>query len=95
MPVTVRLPGALRDAVGGTTKLEAKGRTLGEVIADLDARFPGFRGRVLDEKGELRTYVSVFIGEQDARDLGGTLAQVPEDGEVMVIPAMAGGGDRD
>ncbi len=94
MPVTVRVPGALRDAVGGTTKLEAKGHTLGEVIEDLDARYPGFRGRVLDEHGELRTYVSVFIGEQDARSVGGTGANVPEDGEVMVIPAMAGGGDR-
>ena len=46
MSVTVRLPGALRDATGGTTKLEASGRTLAEVIADIERRHPGFRERM-------------------------------------------------
>ena len=91
MSVTVRLPGALRDATGGTTKLEASGRTLAEVIADIERRHPGFRDRVLDERGRLRAYVNVYIGEDDARRQGGTEAVVPEGAEVMVIPAMAGG----
>ena len=91
MTVTVRLPGSLRETVGGTSKVRATGRTLGEVIADLDARFPGFAGRVLDERGGLRTYVTAFIGERDARDLGGTSAPIPEGSEVMLVPAMAGG----
>ena len=91
MPITVRLPGALRDATGGVTKLEASGRTLGDVIADIDRRHPGFRGRVLDETGRLRAYVNVYIGEDDARTKGGIDAPVPEGSEVMVIPAMAGG----
>ena len=91
MAVTVRLPGALRETVGGAGRIDAKGRTLGDVIADVDARYPGFAGRVLDEEGGLRTYVTVFIGEQDARALGGTKAQVPEGAEVMLVPAMAGG----
>jgi len=92
MPVTVRLPGALRDATGGETKLVAAGGTLREVIADIDRRHPGFASRVLDDKGELRSYVNVYIGEDDARTRGGSAAQVPEGSEVMVIPAMAGGG---
>jgi sulfur-carrier protein len=91
MPVTVRLPGALRDSTGGQTKLEASGRTLGDVIADVERRHPGFRGRVLDDAGKLRTYVNVYIDEDDARSKGGTDAAVPEGAEVMVIPAMAGG----
>ena len=91
MSVTVRLPGALRDATGGQTKLEATGRTLADVISDIDRRHPGFRGRVIDETGRLRTYVNVYIGEDDARTKGGMDAPVPEGSEVMVIPAMAGG----
>ena len=91
MAVTVRLPGALRDATGGQTKVEASGRTLGDVITDVDRRHPGFRGRVLDDRGRLRAYVNVYIGEDDARAKGGTDAPVPEGAEVMVIPAMAGG----
>jgi len=91
MSVTVRLPGALRDATGGNTKVQANGRTLADLIADIDRQHPGFRGRVLDESGALRTYVNVYIGEDDARSKGGTDAVVPEGSEVMVIPAMAGG----
>jgi molybdopterin converting factor small subunit len=92
MAVTVRLPGSLRDTVGGSPKIEARGGTLRDVIADVDARYPGFARRVLDERGALRTYVTVFIGEKDARAIGGAHAPVPEDAEVMLVPAMAGGG---
>lgn len=91
MPVTVRLPGALRDAAGGETRLSATGGTLREVIADIDRRHPGFASRVLDEAGGLRSYVNVYIGEEDARARGGSGAAVPDGSEVMVIPAMAGG----
>ena len=91
MTVTVRLPGALRDTTGGQTKLEARAGTLADVISDIDRRHPGFRSRVLDESGAIRTYVNVYIGDDDARTNGGTSATVPDGSEVMVIPAMAGG----
>ncbi|HUQ40946.1 MAG TPA: MoaD/ThiS family protein [Candidatus Limnocylindrales bacterium] len=91
MAVTVRLPGALRDATGGQTKIEASGRTLADVFGDIERRHPGFSGRVLDDGGRIRTYVNVYIGENDARTQGGVDAPVPEGSEVMVIPAMAGG----
>jgi molybdopterin converting factor small subunit len=89
--VTVRLPGALRDATGGHTKLEARAGTLADVITEIDRRHPGFRSRVLDDSGAIRTYVNVYIGDDDARSKGGAGATVPDGSEVMVIPAMAGG----
>jgi molybdopterin converting factor small subunit len=91
MAVTVRLPGALRDATGGQTKLSATGATLRDVIADIERRHPGFASRVVDDAGAIRTYVNVYIGEDDARQKGGMSAKVPDGSEVMVIPAMAGG----
>lgn len=91
MAVMVRLPGSLRDAVGGENKVSASGRTLDEVFSDIEKRHPGFRSRVIDERGRLVTYVNVYIGEQDARTSGGLDSEVPEGSEVMVIPAMAGG----
>jgi molybdopterin converting factor small subunit len=91
MPVTVRLPGALRDAAGGETKLSASGETIRDVIEDIDRRHPGFASRVLDEAGALRSYVNVYIGDEDARSRGGSAAAVADGSEVMVIPAMAGG----
>jgi len=91
MAVLVRLPGSLRDTVGGSGKIQARGETLGDVIADVDARYPASAARVLDERGGLRTYVSVFIGDKDARDIGGTAARIPAGSEIMLVPAMAGG----
>jgi molybdopterin synthase sulfur carrier subunit len=91
MTVTVRLPGALRDAVGGDTKVQASGRTLAEVFADIERRHPGFRARVLDDRGAIRSYVNVYVGDADARGSGGLDTAVPDGSEVMVIPAMAGG----
>lgn len=91
MTVTVRLPGVLRDAVGGEAKIEAAGATLADVFADIDRRHPGFRSRVLDDRGVLRSYVNVYVGDVDARESGGLRTAVPEGSEVMVIPAMAGG----
>ena len=91
MAVTVRLPGSLRDAVGGETKIEASGGTLADVFADIDRRHPGFRSRVLDDSGAIRSYVNVYVGDADARRSGGLGTAVPDGAEVMVIPAMAGG----
>jgi len=91
MAVTVRLPGTLRDAVGGETKIEASGKTLADVFADIDRRHPGFRARVLDDRGTIRSYVNVYVGDTDARGSGGLETAVPDGSEVMVIPAMAGG----
>jgi molybdopterin converting factor small subunit len=91
MSVTVRLPSVMRDVTGGLTSLAAAGRTLDEVLADVERRHPGFRSRVVDDAGALRTHVNVYIGEDDARTRGGLAATVPDGAEVMVIPAMAGG----
>jgi len=91
MTVTVRLPGTLRDSVGGETKIQAAGATLDEVFADIDRRHPGFRSRILDERGGIRSYVNVYVGDADARGSGGLATVVPDGSEVMVIPAMAGG----
>src|SRR2546427_11774347 len=91
MPVTVRLPGALRDATGGETNLKASGGTLRDVIAEIDRRHPGFAARVLDEDGALRSYVNVYIGEDDARTRGGAGAPGPDGGEGRGVSAIAGG----
>jgi sulfur-carrier protein len=91
MAVTVRLPGALRDSIGGEAKVSADAGTLREVIAEIDRRHPGFASRILDDAGGLRSYVNVYIGDEDARARGGAAASVPDGSEVMVIPAMAGG----
>src|SRR2546427_12403098 len=93
MPVTVRLPGALRDVTGGETKLTASGATLREVIADIDRRHPGFAARVLDPSGGRMARSNRCIGGGGAPPRGGGGSCGPERREGHRI-ASAGGWGR-
>jgi len=91
MSVSVRTPTFLRSYTGGAAEVTAAPGTLREVIKDLDARFPGIAGRVLDDSGKLRRFVNVYVGEEDVRFAQGLETAVPEGVQVSVIPAVAGG----
>ena len=91
MSVSVRIPTILRSYTGGAAQVSAQGGTLREVIAGLDADYPGLGGRILDEAGQLRRFINVYVGEQDVRFAQGLDTPVPAGGQVSVIPAVAGG----
>ena len=72
---------------GAPRRLDARGRTVAEVIDDLDAQVPGIRNRLLDAGPSIRTHINVFVGGERA-----TLATpVGADTVVHVIPAVSGG----
>ena len=91
MSVSVRIPTILRSYTGGAAQVSAQAGTLREVIAGLDADYPGLGGRILDEAGQLRRFINVYVGEQDVRFEQGLDTPVPAGGQVSVIPAVAGG----
>ena len=91
MSVSVRVPTILRSYTGGAAQVTAETGTLREVIAGLDAAYPGLGGRILDESGQLRRFINVYVGEQDVRFAQGLDTPVPAGGQVSVIPAVAGG----
>lgn len=91
MNVSVRIPTILRSYTGGAAQVSAQTGTLREVITRLDADYPGLGGRILDEAGQLRRFINVYIGEQDVRFAQGLDTPVPTGGQVSVIPAVAGG----
>ena len=64
---------------------------LRDVIAHLDAAYPGLGGRILDEAGNLRRFVNVYVGDEDVRFARGLDTPVPAGSRVSVIPAVAGG----
>ena len=91
MSVSVRIPTILRSYTGGAAQVSARTGTLREVITGLDADYPGLGGRILDEAGQLRRFINVYVGEQDVRFAQGLDTPVPAGGQVSVIPAVAGG----
>jgi molybdopterin synthase sulfur carrier subunit len=91
MSVTVRVPTTLRPLAGGQSEVVVDGSTLDEVLDSLDAAHPGFRSRLLDDDGNLRRFVNVFVADDDVRYLDGLGTPVPEGETVSIIPAVAGG----
>ena len=94
--VTVRIPTALRSFSDGRTvvTLEAgDAATVRSVLETLAEACPGVVDRVLDERGDLRLHVHVYVGDEEARVLGGLTAPVPDGAEVSILPAVSGGED--
>ena len=88
---SVRIPTILRPYTGGSSEVTATGDTLSAVLDDLEASFPGIRARVLDDSGELRRFVNVYVGNEDVRFLDGLATETPENVQISIIPAVAGG----
>jgi molybdopterin synthase sulfur carrier subunit len=91
MAVTVRIPTTLRPLSGGAAQVSLEGGSLTEVIAALEAAHPGFADRLLDDAGQLRKFVNVFVADDDVRYLDGLATPVRDGDTVSIIPAVAGG----
>jgi sulfur-carrier protein len=91
MAITLRLPTVLAKAAGGQTVHQAKGATVGDVVADLSAKYPELGTRLRDAKGEPYPYVIFYLDDEDIRFQNGFKTPVPDGAEIVVVPAIAGG----
>jgi molybdopterin converting factor small subunit len=91
MSVTLQLPAVLAKLADGRRTIEAKGTTLGDVVADVATRFPGLAPRLRDEAGKPYPFVTFYVNDDDARLQGGFAASVRDGDEVIIVPAIAGG----
>lgn len=91
MTATVRIPTILRTYTEGESEVTADGATLAEVLDDLDAHYSGIKGRILDDQGDLRRFVNVYVGNDDVRFLDNLDTPTPDGTQISVIPAVAGG----
>jgi len=88
---TVHIPSPLRRYTDGQNKVQVEGTTVIDIINNLDAQHPGVKGRLCDKTGQIKRYVNIFVGDEEIRTLQGAETEVPTDGKVSIIPAMAGG----
>jgi len=86
--VDVRIPTPLRSYTDQHAVVEATGSTVAEVLADLDASYPGIRFRVVDEQGRLRQHMKIFVNQESVNDLATPLAATDE---VTLMQALSGG----
>src|SRR5690348_11607913 len=91
MAIEVRVPTILRPYTGGEKAVSGNGDTLAELLSDLDAKFPGLRGRLVTEDGGLHRFVNIYVNDEDVRFLGALDAKVSDGDSVTILPAVAGG----
>lgn len=91
MPVMVRIPTPLRRVTNGVGEAHAKGKDVAELIEDLERQFPGLRERLVEDSGELRRFINIYVNQEDVRFLKGKETALKDGDEVSIVPAIAGG----
>jgi molybdopterin converting factor small subunit len=91
MAIEVSIPTILRQYTDGAKSVEASGATLAEVVDDLEARHTGIKGRLVEDDGNLRRFVNVYLNDEDVRFLDGIASPVADGDNVTILPAVAGG----
>jgi molybdopterin converting factor small subunit len=88
---TVIIPTPLRKFTNQTAKLQVDARTVGEVIEKITVDFPELKKHLLDSEGALRSFVNIFSGDDDIRDLDKEKTSVDQATVISIVPAIAGG----
>jgi molybdopterin synthase sulfur carrier subunit len=91
VPVTVKIPTILRKHVGGQAIVQGYGQTVGDLLDDLEERYPGLKRGIVDDGGGLHRFVNVYVNDEDVRYLGALGAGVGDGDTISILPAVAGG----
>lgn len=88
---TVYVPTPLRRLTGGQSKVDAAGENIGALLHAVESQYPGIAEKVLDEDGNIKRFINVFVNDDEVGSLQGLETPVGESDKVSIVPAMAGG----
>ncbi len=91
MAVLVRIPTPLRSLTKGAAEVQAAGDTVDDVIQDLERQYPGLKERLVEDGGQLRRFINIYVNQEDIRFLQGAKTTLKQGDEVSIVPAIAGG----
>ena len=91
MSILVRIPTPLRRMTNGEAKVELESSNVAELVEKLDASYPGIKDRLVDENGDLRYFVNIYLNGEDVRFLQGLDTATTSGDEISIVPAVAGG----
>src|SRR6185295_18984656 len=89
----ILIPTPLRPYTDKQDAVDASGTTVGELLADLTTRHAGLKAHLYNEQGKLRSFVNVYVNDEDIRYLQKEQTPVTADDTVSIIPSVAGGVD--
>ncbi|MFI5155999.1 MAG: MoaD/ThiS family protein [Chitinophagales bacterium] len=88
---TLIIPTPLRKFTNNTARMQTKAGNIDEAVKDLTQNFPDLKKHLLNEKGEIRSFINIFVGSDDIRDLQQEKTIIKEDAVISIVPAIAGG----
>ncbi len=91
MAVEVRIPTILRLLTDGAKAVDGSGGTLADVIDSVESDHPGIKARLI-EGDDLRRFINIYVNDEDVRFTGGLGAEISDGDVVVILPAVAGGG---
>src|SRR2546421_3671197 len=91
MPVTINIPTALRQFTGGNSRLEVEATTAGEALDRLTSVHTELRRHLYDDKNSLRSFVNVYLNDDDIRHQSGGDTPIKDGDTLMIVPSIAGG----
>lgn len=91
MGVQVRIPTVFRKFTDGQSTVELDAGTIGDLVSQLDSRYPGMKDQMLTGEGQLHRFVNVYVNDEDARYLDKLETKVADGDTVSILPSVAGG----
>ena len=91
MAVTISIPTALRQYASNNAGVALASGPVGQLLATLVEQHPQLGKQLYNEEGQLRSFVNIYVGDEDIRYLQGVETPVPDGETVSIIPAIAGG----
>jgi molybdopterin synthase sulfur carrier subunit len=88
---TIRIPAPLRKLTDNQEEVPATGSSLRDILKELNRTYPGFAERIVDEQGEIRRFVNIFLNDEDVRFLQEKETPVKDSDVISIVPAIAGG----
>lgn len=91
MGIKVRIPTPLRKLTNGESEVEANGADISQLIDDLEKSYPGIKGKLCEENGNVRKFLNIYLNDDDIRFMDSLATEVRDGDNVSLIPAIAGG----
>jgi len=91
---TIIIPTPLRKFTNNTARLNIKANSVSDAVNELTHNFPDLKRHLLDEQGKVRSFVNIFVGDDDIRNLQEGQTPIQENTVVSIVPAIAGGAGR-
>ena len=91
MPVSVHIPTPLRRLTGSLAEVQIDATSVGELVENLESAHEGIKEKLVDESGDIRRYVNIYVNDEDIRFLDGKATQLKEGDSISIVPAIAGG----